>query len=314
MNLQQLEYIVALDRTKSFSKAADACFVTQATLSTMVKKLEEELEMVMFDRKASPIITTDCGKRIVEEAKKILYHTGHLKQIASDMKGKIEGELRLGIIPTIAGNLLHRILPVLMKKYPLLKLNIQEITTENVVSLIKNRELDAGIVSTPLSIEEMEEEILYYEKLMVYGHVQHSKTKYIRPNDMINEKMWLLEQGNCLTDQVTKLCSLSPKQLHHNLQFSPNTFDSLLNIVDQMKGLTVIPELYYQDLPAQRKKNIRDFKSPYPVREVSMIYHRPFAKIRLIEAVSDEIKSLIPPRLQTQHLKNREMMIAGIGS
>ncbi len=312
MNLQQLEYIVALDKYKSFSKAAESCYITQATLSTMVKKLEEELDVVIFDRKTNPIITTDCGKSIIEEAKKVLYHSYNLKYISSEIKGKIEGELRIGVIPTVAGNLLHRILPLLLKKYPLLKLSVQEITTNNITQQLKMGELDVGVLSTPLNMAELEEEVLYYEKLMVYGQVKQSNTKYLSPKDMVDEKIWLLEQGNCLTDQIINVCSLNTKKLNANLNFSPNSFDSLLNIVDNLKGLTLIPELYYSDLPKERTKNVRDFEAPYPVREISLVYHRPYAKLRLINALANEIKLAIAPLLQTTQLKNSEMMIAKV--
>ena len=137
MNLQQLEYIVALDKYKSFSKAAESCFITQATLSTMVKKLEEELDVVLFDRKTNPIITTDCGQELIKEAQEILIHSHRLKEYSSQIRGKIEGELKIGVIPTVAGNLLHRVLPKILAKYPQLKLIIQEITTENIVQKLK---------------------------------------------------------------------------------------------------------------------------------------------------------------------------------
>jgi LysR family hydrogen peroxide-inducible transcriptional activator len=310
MNLQQLEYIVALDQYKSFSRAAETCYITQATLSTMVKKLEEELDTVIFDRKTNPILTTDCGKTIIEEAKKVLYHRANLKQISSNIKGKIEGELRIGVIPTVAGNLLHRFLPQMLEKYPLLQLTIQEITTNHIVRLLKSGELNVGILSTPLPKAELEEEILYYEKLMVYGQVKQSNTRYLSPKDLVNEHVWLLKQGNCLTDQIMNVCSLSTKPLSANLSFEPNSFDSLLNIVDKLKGLTLIPELYYADLPKDRKKNVRDFEAPYPVREISLVYYRPFAKSRLIHTLAQEIKTIIAPQLQTTQLKNSNMMIA----
>ncbi len=312
MNLQQLEYIVALDKLKSFSKAAESCYITQATLSTMVKKLEEELGIVIFDRKTSPIITTQGGREIIQEAQKVLLHSNRLKQLASELNGKVEGELKLGIIPTIAGNLLHRIIPSIMAKYPNLKLNIHEITTSNIINQVKAGALDAGIVSTPLNLPEIEEEILYYEKLMVYGQVEHSNTQYLSPKDIINEKMWLLEQGNCLTDQIMNVCDLSTKQLNANLNFQPNSFDSLLNMVDHLKGLTLIPELYYTDLPEERKAKVRDFNVPYPVREISIVYHRPYVKLNLIEALAKEIKLLVAPVLHTSTLKNSEMTIAKI--
>jgi LysR family hydrogen peroxide-inducible transcriptional activator len=311
MNLQQLEYIIALDNYKSFSKASEACFITQATLSTMVKRLEEELDVVLFDRKTNPIITTDCGKEIIEEAKKVVYHKNYLLELAHQVKGKIEGEINIGVIPTIASNLLHRILPILFQKYPNLKIHIFEITTQNVLDKLKNMEIDVGIVSTPLNHSEIEEEILYYEKLLVYGDNQKNRN-YRTPKEIDVEKLWLLQQGNCITDQIIDVCSLSKKMVYENLKFQPNSYETLLNLVDEFNGLTLIPELYYLDLPLAKKEKVSDFKSPYPVREISLVYHRPFAKFRLINALSIEIRNIILPSLQTSKLRNKDMQIAKI--
>jgi LysR family hydrogen peroxide-inducible transcriptional activator len=311
MNLQQLEYIIALDNYKSFSKAAEACFITQATLSTMVKRLEEELDVVLFDRKTNPIITSDCGKEIIEEAKKVVFHKNYLVELAHQVKGKIEGEIKIGIIPTIASNLLHRILPVIFHKYPNLRIRIEETTTQNVLDKLKKMEIDVGIVSTPLNHSEIEEEILYYEKLLVYGDNQKNRN-YRTPKEIDVEKLWLLQQGNCITDQIIDLCSLNNKMVYENLKFQPNSFETLLNLVDEFNGLTLIPELYYLDLPLAKKEKVSDFKSPFPVREISLVYHRPFAKLRLINALSIEIRNIILPFLQTSKLKNKDMQIAKI--
>jgi LysR family hydrogen peroxide-inducible transcriptional activator len=311
MNLQQLEYIIALDNYKSFSKAAEACFITQATLSTMVKRLEEELDVVLFDRKTNPIITTDCGKEIIEEAKKVVFHKNYLVELAHQVKGKIEGEIKIGIIPTIASNLLHRILPVIFHKYPNLRIRIEETTTQNVLDKLKKMEIDVGIVSTPLNHSEIEEESLYYEKLLVYGDNQKIRN-YRTPKEIDVEKLWLLQQGNCITDQIIDLCSLNNKMVYENLKFQPNSFETLLNLVDEFNGLTLIPELYYLDLPLAKKEKVSDFKSPFPVREISLVYHRPFAKLRLINALSIEIRNIILPFLQTSKLKNKDMQIAKI--
>lgn len=310
MNFQQLEYIIALDKHKSFSKASDSCFITQATLSTMVKRLEEELDVVLFDRKTTPILTTDCGKEMIEEAKKIISHKNNFLELAKSVKGKIEGEINLGIIPTIASNLLHRILPIILQKYPKLKINIVEINTHSILEKIRSNEIDAGIVSTPLNYSDIEEEILYYEKLLVYGNSENNK--YINPKDIDVEKLWLLQQGNCISDQILNVCSLNPKMVDKNLNFQPNSFETLLNLVDEFKGLTLIPELYYLDLEASKKEKVSDFNAPFPVREISLIYHRPYAKLRLINAFSEEIKSIIKPLLETNNIKNKDMKIAKI--
>lgn len=311
MNFQQLEYIIALDKYKSFSKASEACFITQATLSTMVKRLEEELDIVLFDRKTTPVLTTDCGKEMIEEAKKIITHRNSLLELAKSVKGKIEGEINLGIIPTIASNLLHRILPTILHKYPKLKINILEINTNTILEKIRVNEIDIGIVSTPLNHSDIEEEILYYEKLLVYGN-SNNLSKYINPKDIDAEKLWLLEQGNCISDQILNVCSLTPKMVDKNLNFQPNSFETLLNLVDEFKGLTLIPELYYLDLMASKKEKVSDFKAPFPVREISLIYHRPYAKLRLINALSIEIKKIIKPLLETNNIKNKDLQIAKI--
>jgi LysR family hydrogen peroxide-inducible transcriptional activator len=277
----------------------------------MVKKLEEELGMIIFDRKTSPILTTECGKEIVEEAKKTLFHSKNIKQLAAVLKGKIEGELKIGIIPTVAGNLLHRIIPTLLDKYPNLKLYITEITTANIVQQLKSGEIDVGIVSTPLAKDDLEEEVMYYEKLKVYGK-QKTDKEYVLANEIGQEKVWLLEEGNCLRNQFINLCALNPKKIKNNLIFEPNSFESLLSFVDNLEGLTLIPELYCKDLPEEKKLKLIDFKSPYPVREISLVYHRPYVKHRLISVLAEEIKTIIPPLLETSALKNNEMNITKI--
>jgi LysR family transcriptional regulator, hydrogen peroxide-inducible genes activator len=310
MNLQQLEYVVALHKHKHFSKAADACHVTQATLSAMVKKLEDEIGMVLFDRSSAPVMTTDRGLEVVNEATQLLAHAQRIKSLGKDEAGKVAGELKLGIIPTIAGSLLGRVIPSLLDIYPELKIHIQEITTANIVNKLKNNELDVGIVSTPLEINHLEEEVLYYEKLMVYGHSASVIEKYKSPKELMYEKIWLLEEGNCLTDQIINVCELSKRKINDNLNFYPSSFDSLLSIVDSFQGLTLIPELYVLDLPPERKRLIRDFQDPYPVREISLVYFRPYVKQHLVKVLAQQIKERLAPLLQTSMLCNHEMMIA----
>ncbi|NCP84565.1 MAG: LysR family transcriptional regulator [Bacteroidetes bacterium] len=309
MNIQQLEYIIALDERKSFSKAAEMCFITQATLSTMVKKLEIELDLILFDRKTNPIITTDCGIEIIELAKQTLRSVNQIKELAKSIKGKIEGRITIGIIPTIANSLLPLFIKSMLEKYPNLYLEVKEITTNDILKKLKEGSLDVGILSTPVKhAEEFEEQILYYESLLVYGETANNK-KYVLPQHLVNEKIWLLEEGHCLRDQFINLCSLNRKKLNANFKFESNSFETLLNMVDSFGGLTVIPELYVNTLSVERKKKIIQFTSPYPVREVSLIYHRPYAKHRLISILESEIKALIVPLLTTNTIQNNEQII-----
>lgn len=184
-----------------------------------------------------------------------------------------------------------------------------EITTQNILKQLKEGTIDMGILATPLETEDIEEEILFYETLMVYGALNND-TQFIIPEDIKKEKIWLLEEGNCLRNQVINLCSLRKKEnMPLNLKFDAHSFGTLLNMVDQLGGLTLIPELYYQSLSDARKEKVKFFKSPIPVREVSIVFYRPFAKKNTIEAIASEIRSLVQPILMTNQYKNSELDI-----
>ena len=312
MNLQQLEYIVAVDQFKNFSKAAEYCYITQATLSTMIKKLEEELDIVIFDRKSNPIITTDEGQIIVDQAVKVLQETYRLKELAQKELEHFTGTIKIGIIPTIANSLLPVVLLPILEKFPDLHIEMSEVTTDNIIRKLKEGTIDMGILATPLDIDDYEEEILYYETLMVYGKFDED-THFVIPDEIKNHRVWLLEEGNCLRNQFINLCSLKKSQnMPSNLEFDAHSFETLLNMVDQLNSLTLIPELYFQSLTDERKKMVRNFSAPVPVREVSIVYYRPFAKRKVIEALAKEIRTLIQPILMAKEFKNSELEIVKI--
>lgn len=312
MNIQQLEYIIAVDRLKNFTKAAAYCNVTQATLSTMVKKLEAELEIIIFDRKKNPTETTEIGMETVENAKKVVLHSQLLKDNAKKINGKIEGKIRIGIIPTIANSLLPKIIKPILENYPDLKLEISESTTNSITKQLKEGQLDMGIVATPLHDPEIEDIVLFYETLMVYGDIDPVQN-YILPDEIRNHKIWLLEEGHCLREQFITLCSLKKKEkMVENLKLEASSFDTLLNMIDEFGGLTLIPELYYNTLSSERKKQVSFFNAPIPVREMSIIYHRPYAKIRTIEALANIIHSTINKNLISNKYKKSELAITHI--
>ncbi len=312
MNLQQCEYLIAVDRFKNFTKAAECCHVTQATLSAMVKKLEEELDCVLFDRKSHPVVTTDIGQAIVDECKAIVAHYRQIQEKAKRHNSVIEGKVKLGVIPTIAGSLLPRILKSLLERYPRLHIEIVETTTQNIITLLKDGMLDAGIIATPLTEEAMEEKILYYEALMLYGEVD-KQMKYILPEEIQRHKVWLLEEGHCLREQFVRLCALRKKDIHpHNLTFHAQSFETLLSMVDEFGGITLIPELYYQTLSNEKQSKVSIFKVPIPVREVTMVYYRPYAKERSIAAIAEHINVVITPELISNKHSNAELMIARV--
>lgn len=310
MNLQQLEYLIAVDKSGSFSKAAELCFVTQATLSTMVKRLEEELDIVLFDRSSSPVLATDAARPIIELAQRAVAAVNDIRDVSGVMKGKVEGRIKLGVIPTVANSVLPLIMKSLLEKYPDVVLEIREITTQSILKQLKSGEIDVGLLSTPIKEGEgFVEQVLYYEALFVYGKPVSRVKKFVMPKEIVKEKVWLLEEGHCLREQFLNLCSLKKKRMGDQLIFESNSFDTLLNMADEFGGLTVLPELYVRSMSPERKKKVFQFVAPYPVREISLVVSRPFVKARLVQVLADEIKRVILPLLITESIKKSDQVI-----
>lgn len=306
MNLQQLEYIVAVDTWRHFSTAAEKCHVTQPTLSMMIQKLEAELDIKIFDRTRQPVVTTAIGKKIIEQARVILNEADVLKKIVVEQKGEITGELRIGIIPTLAPYLLPLFLSTFLKKYPNLKLKISELTTSQIIQELESQRLDAGILATPLKVPSIKEVPLFYEQFVVYASQNEKlmKKKYLLADDIDVNRLWLLEEGHCLRSQVVNLCELKRKEtLLHNLDYEAGSIETLKKMVDMNNGITILPELALRDLSRAQEKNVRHFKAPVPAREISIVTYRYFVKYNLIEALKKEILAKIPVHMLEEDRK-----------
>jgi LysR family hydrogen peroxide-inducible transcriptional activator len=297
VNIQQLEYILAVDQFKSFSKAADYCHVTQATLSAMVKKLEEQLDIVIFDRKANPIATTENGREVLVQAQQVVAHANALLSSSKAINQKIEGKVKLGIIPTIASSVLPLIMKPLVEKYPLLHLEIHEVTTNQMIKDLREGKLDVGILSTPIASTDLETQILYVEDLRLYGYLSGGKQQ-ISQSALSQQRIFLLQEGHCLRDQIIQLCDLKKsKSLPANLSVESNTFDTLLNLVDTFQGMTLLPSLYVQQLSEGRKRHLLEISDGTLRREVSICYYRPYAKWNIIRRLQAEITELVQGHL-----------------
>jgi LysR family hydrogen peroxide-inducible transcriptional activator len=280
---------------KSFSKAADYCHVTQATLSAMVKKLEEQLDIVIFDRKANPIATTENGREILIQAQQVVSHAQALLDSSKAINRKIEGKLKLGVIPTIASSLMSIILKPLMEKYPALIFEIHEQTTSQLMKSLQDGKLDLGILSTPIAISDLETELLYKEELVLYGHFGR---KSIKKTELNEQRLFLLQDGHCLRDQIIQLCELKKnKFLPGNLRFESNTFDTLLNLVDDFQGMTFLPKLYSAQLSEARQKRLIPLEEGRLEREISLCYYRPYAKWNVIKRLNADIQDLVKQHL-----------------
>ncbi|HSM62749.1 MAG TPA: LysR substrate-binding domain-containing protein, partial [Gillisia sp.] len=297
MNLQQLEYVIAVDTQRHFAKAAEKSFVTQATLSMMIKKLEDELEIKIFDRSRQPVTPTKEGEEFIKRAKQVLTEVGRLKDFAFEIKGEITGELHIGIIPTLAPYLLPLFLKSFIKKYPQLKIFIREMITDEVIRRLKMGELDIGLVATPLDEPLIKEYPLFYEEFFAYSSrgEKYPDSKYLMPKDIDLKHLWLLEEGHCLRNQVINFCELKKKEIYtENLHYEAGSIETLINLVDKYEGVTIIPHLAMLSLKAGQKKNIKEFANPKPVREISIIVGKNFARVKLLEKLKEEITSKVP--------------------
>jgi LysR family hydrogen peroxide-inducible transcriptional activator len=302
VNIQQLEYILAVDQFKSFSKAADYCHVTQATLSAMVKKLEEQLDIVIFDRKANPIATTENGREVLVQAQQVVAHANALLSSSKAINQKIEGKVKLGIIPTIASSVLPLIMKPLVEKYPLLHLEIHEVTTNQMIKDLREGKLDVGILSTPIASTDLETQRLYVEDLRLYGYLTTGE-KQLSKTDLSQQRIFLLQEGHCLRDQIIQLCDLKKhKSLPANLSVESNTFDTLLNLVDTFQGVTLLPSLYVRQLSEGRREHLLHIIDGSLQREVSICYYRPYAKWNIINRLADEISVEVNKQLNASML------------
>ncbi|MHA8052295.1 LysR substrate-binding domain-containing protein [Aquirufa sp. OSTEICH-129A] len=292
MTITQLEYIVALDDLKSFSKAADFCCVTQPSLSMQIQKLESELNIIIFNRKDKPLKATLQGEEIIRQARVILKETATLKDLSKGWSNQVAGNVSIGVIPTIAPYLMPRFLSGFQLKFPDLHINISETTTSNIVKEIKEGKLDIGILVTPLG-DQLIEKHLYYEELYLYSNLQSESgeiCQYVEP-----EKLWLLEEGHCLSSQINSICNLKSGQtLSPRITYQTGSLETIVRIAEDAGGQTIIPEMLYDFLDDNKQEHVFPLPFPKPVREVSLVYSPSYARKGIIQALHQEILSVVP--------------------
>jgi LysR family hydrogen peroxide-inducible transcriptional activator len=301
MTFVQLEYIVAVDTWHHFAKAAEKCFVTQPTLSMQIQKLEKDLGVKIFDRSKQPVVATETGRAIIAQARKILAERDAMEEMLQAKKGTLTGELKLGIIPTLAPYLLPLFVPSFTRTYPLVKLTVNEMTTEYVISRLREGRIDAGILVTPLNENGIKEYPLFYEEMMAYVSRKNTayKKTYVLPQDIDPNKLWLLEEGHCFRSQIVNLCELRKASVEgSHFEYEAGSIETLKRMVELNDGITIVPELATLNLSGKQMQLIRHFKKPSPMREVSLVTHRDFVKKRLIDALKKAIEDCIPDKIR----------------
>ncbi|USD25406.1 hydrogen peroxide-inducible genes activator [Flagellimonas marinaquae] len=305
MTITQLQYVLAVAEYKNFTLAAEKSFVTQPTLSMQVQKLEDELDILIFDRGKKPITITEVGKKIVAQAKNIVAEAERIKDIVDQDKGFIGGDYTLGIIPTVMPTLLPMFLNAFIKKYPKVNLIIKEQSTQTMIKNILDGHLDAGIAATPLEIEFIKERPLYYEPFMGYVPKNHrlASEELLRTDQLDVSDILLLQDGHCFREGVINLCNAPQSLRGEQFKIESGSFETLVSLADEGMGMTLLPYLNTLNLEEDKRVNLKSFEKPSPAREISLIYHKSELKIQITEALREVISSIVRGAIAFQDVK-----------
>ncbi len=300
MTLQQFEYIIALEKFRHFTKAAEYCNVTQPTLSAMIQKLEDELEVKIFDRSQQPITPTPAGLLVIKQAKEALVQAEQIKNIVQEQKQDVAGKFTLGILPTIAPYLLPRFISVLMKKYPKLELRIAELKTHEIKRALLNGDIDAGVLADIEDLEEYNISHLFYEQYMAY--VSKSCPLYekqlVKSSDLQNHQVWLLDEGHCFRDQMVKYCQIKSAQ-DSQMTYSLGSIETFMRMVESGCGVTFIPWMAVQQLSESQKELVRPFAIPVPTRHLVVATNKNFIRNTILTAIIEEIQASVPKAMHS---------------
>jgi len=306
MNLQQLEYILAVDTFRHFAKAAEHCHVTQPTLSMMIQRLEEELGIKLFDRSQQPVQPTLSGQKVIDQARKVLYQTSLIKDIVNEEQNTLKGVFQLAVLPTIAPYLLPRFFQQLIEKHPMLEVQVIEMKTKDALAALKVGEVDAAIIASRSEVQGLQDQILFYEEF--FGYVSQKepifKNERIRTSDVSGERLWLLDEGHCFRDQLMRFCQLE-KVIIHQAAYRLGSMETFMRMVESGHGMTFIPELAVLQLNEEQKELVRPFAIPAPVREITMVTRIDFIRHVILSVLTEGIKESIPKRMLTLHNTQR---------
>lgn len=306
MTLVQLEYLIAVDTYRSFVAAAEKCFVTQPTLSMQIQKLEESIGAKIFDRSRQPVVPTEIGEKVIKQARIVLIESKKIPELLQNGKGELSGDLKIGVIPTVAPFLLPNVISNFLKKHSKLKLQIWEYTTEKIIRELKIGTLDCGILATPLQDSAIQETPLFYETFVAY--VSQSSPLYekkmVSADEISEEKLWLLNEDHCMRGQVLNICHFKHNQSKEGtFDYNTGSVETLKRMVDLNGGITILPELSITNYDEDQIANVRYFKTPEPVREISLVTTQNYVKKQAINSLKNEILLIVPERFKNRKKK-----------
>jgi LysR family transcriptional regulator, hydrogen peroxide-inducible genes activator len=312
MTLTQLNYILAVDRCRNFAQAAKECFVTQPTLSMQIQKLEDYLQIIIFDRSKSPVEPTPMGKKVLEHAQKVMQNAQELEELSKSLRGEVAGEFILAVIPTLAPYILPLFVQKFVQEFPEVELKIYEQQTSEIVRLLKEGKIDGAILAAPLEVKEISEEHLFYEPFRIFLSPSHDllKKKTIDEKDLDMREAWLLKEGHCLRAQALQLCQYNKvSNSDRHLYFEAGSLETLVNMVKSSKGFTVLPYLAGLNLSANDQKLLKEFKGHVPVRDIAFVTGPHSMKKSIEKALIKVISKNVPKELRKEPSKTEVLSI-----
>ena len=303
MTINQLEYVIAVDNYRHFVTAAEKCYVTQPTLSMQIQKLEEELGIAIFNRRIQPVIPTNTGKEVIEQARIVIREFNKINEKVKMLKSEVKGQLKVGIIPTLGSYLLPLFVKKFTKSYPEIELIVDEFVSEEIIQLLRNDMLDIGILSTPLKETDIMEIALFYEKILIFIDNQHylSNKENIKVKEIPVNDLWTLSNKHCFNTQVINLCKKNESRgKKSNFIYQSGSFENLMKFSEITHQLTLIPELLINSINEDKRKMVKEIIDPVPAREIGIVVHKSFVKEHVINILKEEILINIPDKMKNK--------------
>ncbi|MBQ8365360.1 MAG: LysR family transcriptional regulator [Bacteroidaceae bacterium] len=302
MTLQQLKYIVAIDKFRNFAKAADACEISQPTLSAMLAKLEDELDVRIFERNNKNVKPTVVGEKLLAQARKVVMEAGRIEEIAAEEKNSLTGKLTLSIGTTIAPYILPQFIKKYTEAYPGVELVIREMKTPNMLAAVQSSNVDAAIAIAGNSQQGLFEIPLYTEKFYVYlSENCWRKLPVFKPENLEHEQMWIMKDAQCLRESAFSFCKARSKGKHI---YEAGSVETLVRVVDINGGFTIIPELHIPFLADSQRQNIRSIDGDFlSQRRVSLYIREDYIRERMLNSITDVLLKILPLEMFEERIK-----------
>ncbi len=291
MTLNELRFVVALAKARNFRKAAEVCFVSQPALSLAVKKLEDELGVLLFERNRNDVTMTVIGELVVEQATRAIEEANRVKEIARQGNNQLVGALKLGVIYSIGPYLLPEIIPYLRQSAPEMPLVVEENLTINLEAQLRNGVIDVAIIALPFDIPGIKTLPLYEEEFVVVVPITHdwAKRDSINPEELADEKILLLNSGHCFSNQVMQAC---PRLSRNGEILQGNSLDTIRNMVASNLGLTVLPASATIERYQNPLIKVVPFTKPAPKRQIALAWRKSYGREKAVEEIAKSIRQL----------------------